>query len=125
MATSTSSFDSRIGITFQSVVGSIVVQLSGRPMRTGIANARSSVFHLVGHAARFVESELERRERGSSQVLIEDRSQVLLDARVEEPHDVLGHDVLVLELLVEVAHQRPPGASSLTTLRSVFRTACL
>ena len=69
----------------------------------------------------FVERQLERRQCGVTQVLIEDRRQVLAGLLVEERDDVLGHDVLVLEVLIESRisfHQR---LSSSTTLRSVFR----
>jgi len=50
------------------------------------------------------------KQRGVPKILIEDRREIVLESCVEESHDVLGHDVLVLKLLIEVANQRPPGA---------------
>ena len=66
-------------------------------------------FPSIRHRPRLVvERQLQRGEIGPPQVLIEDRRQILLQLRVEEADDVLGHDVLVLEVLVGVAHQLPP-----------------
>ncbi len=43
-----------------------------------------------------------------AQVLIEDRSQILPRLAIEVGHDVLSHDVLVLEVLIEIVEQGPP-----------------
>jgi len=54
--------------------------------------------------------------------LVEDRREVAAELRVEKRDDVLGHDRLVLEALVDVrAAASPTAHSSSTTLRSVLR----
>ncbi len=65
--------------------------------------------------------QFQNRQRRVPEILVEDGCQVHSRFLVEVPHHVLGHDVLILEVLVEPcsnAHQR--GSSS-TTLRRVFR----
>src|ERR1019366_9523853 len=48
-------------------------------------------------------------ERGVAQVLVEDGRQVHAGLLIEVPHHVLGHDVLILEVLVEIVQQGPPA----------------
>ena len=73
------------------------------------------------HPRRLAEQQLQPRYLCVPQILIEDRRQVHPRLLVEVRHHVFGHDVLILEVLVEVVEQRPPAfGSSFTTLRSVF-----
>ena len=47
---------------------------------------------------------------GVAQVLVEDGREVHAGVLVEVGDDVLGHDVLILEVLVEVVEEREPFA---------------
>jgi hypothetical protein len=42
------------------------------------------------------------------QILIEYRREVAARLGVEERHDIFGHDVLILEALIEITKQLPP-----------------
>ena len=61
------------------------------------------------HALGLVELQLQHGDRGVAQVLVEDRRQVLAGLAVEVLDDVLGHDVLVLEAIVQASQDRPPA----------------
>src|SRR5215467_970246 len=59
-------------------------------------------------AVAWVELQLQSRNRRMPQVLVENRSQIHSGVRVEIRDHVLGHDVLILEMLVEVVEKLPP-----------------
>ena len=44
-----------------------------------------------------------------AQILIEKRRQIHAGLLVEVRHHILGHDVLIFEMLVEIVDQRPPA----------------
>jgi hypothetical protein len=54
------------------------------------------------HSGRFVEQELQPRNLRVPQVLVEDWRKVHARVLIEVCHDIFRHDVLILEVLIEV-----------------------
>src|SRR5437660_1068764 len=55
------------------------------------------------------EFQFQGRDCGVAEVLIEDRSHVHAGLLVEELQEILGHNVLILEMLVELVQEFPPA----------------
>src|SRR5689334_5595549 len=61
-------------------------------------------------AMAWVELQFQGWNRSMPQILIENRGQVHSGVLVEIRDHVLGHDVLILEMLVEIMEKLPPAA---------------
>jgi hypothetical protein len=64
---------------------------------------------ICDRAVRFVELQLQRRNRGVAEVLIENGSEVLARLLIEIRDHIFGHDVFVFEMLIEVVDEFEPA----------------